>query len=681
VSDRARLARIAGSAALILFLELALIRFLAAYVHVFGFYVNFVVIAAFLGMGTGMLRRADVRTLVAWAGPALVVLLGFVALLTVAPVSAPANPNEYLWGTSPDAAVGFHIPLSVAVVGLFALSAFAFVPLGAMLGSAMAELPALRAYGADLSGSLLGVAAFAAMSKASTTPTTWFAIAFVLLVTLAWAKRPAVFLLIACCVVALGLVRWTRGTSQEYWSPYYRITVHAADLPGAYGLRVNGVLHQVMINFDRAGESPVLGRIREGYERPYALLKSIDTALVVGAGTGNDVATLLRLGAKHVDAVEIDPMIARIGQRAHPNHPYADPRVHLIVTDARAFLRAPARKYDVITFGTLDSHALLAGVNSVRLDNYVYTRESFMAARAALKPDGSVVMYHLSGRPFIAARLYQNLGSVFGALPRVFSDHRELFNYTFIAGGGSVGAEPIGRDSPLLTEVEPATDSWPFPYLLSRQVPVHYLAALAAVVLLGVLFVGVAAGRDALRTPHWPLFLSGAGFLLMETKGITSLSLLFGSTWVVNTAVIASILVVALAGTILVGRNRAPSLVASLAIMTALLLLSLVYPPSVLAGLAPGARWLAAATYVGLPVLFASVIFSRLYVAQANATSALAYNILGAVAGGVLEYASMLLGLPGLNWLVVIAYATAVGLALRGRAPAITPAAALETRP
>jgi hypothetical protein len=144
VTDFAKLARIAGSAALILFLELALIRFIAAYVHVFGFYVNFVVIAAFLGMGTGMLRRANVATLIAWAGPSLVVLTGFVALLTVAPVSAPANPNEYLWGTSPVAAVGFHIPLSVAVVGLFAMSAFAFVPLGAMLGSAMAELPALR---------------------------------------------------------------------------------------------------------------------------------------------------------------------------------------------------------------------------------------------------------------------------------------------------------------------------------------------------------------------------------------------------------------------------------------------------------------------------------------------------------------------------------------------------------
>lgn len=653
-------ARIAATAALILFLELALIRFIAAYVHVFGFYVNFVVIAAFLGMGTGMLRRGNVRALEVWAGPALVAVVGLVAALTVAPVFAPANPNEYLWGATEATTTGFHIPVSVAVVGLFALSALAFVPLGAMLGAAMSELPPLTAYGWDLTGSLAGVAAFALMSKLSTEPVVWFAIVAVVMTSLSSRVKRNAVIAAACGAAAVGGVWWSKKNSDEHWSPYYRITIHTTNLPGAYQLQVNGVLHQVMMNFDRVGESQLVGEIREGYERPYRLLPSIDTALVVGAGTGNDVATLLRLGAKHIDAVEIDPTIAKIGQAAHPHHPYADPRVHLVVNDARAFLRNPPRKYDVITFGTLDSHALLAGASSVRLDNYVYTRESFAAAKEALKPTGSLVMYHLSGMHFIAARLYQNLGSVFGALPRVFTDHRALFNYTFMAGAASVGAEPVDRNSPLLTDVEPATDAWPFPYLSGRTIPGHYIAALASVVVLAVIFIGLAAGRSALAVPHWPLFLSGAGFLLLETKGITSLSLLFGSTWVVNTVVIASILTVALIGTVMVARGTAPSLQGSLAILAALLVLSLIYPPSMLAGLAPGARWIAAAAYVGVPVLFASVIFSRLYSTLDNPTSGLAHNILGAVAGGVLEYSSMLVGLPGLNWLVVILYAGAV---------------------
>lgn len=307
-----------------------------------------------------------------------------------------------------------------------------------------------------------------------------------------------------------------------------------------------------MLNFNRAAESGVLTVMRDAYARPDQYVGRVDTALVVGAGTGNDVAVLLRLGARWIDAVEIDPLIAEIGRAAHPLHPYSDPRVHLTITDARAFLRSPPRTYDVITFGTLDSHALLAGLSSVRLDNYVYTEESFRAARAALKPAGSVVMYHLSGMFFIAARLYQTLGAAFGAPPRVFNGDDHLFNYTFVAGAGAVGAAPEPTDSPLLMPIERSTDSWPFPYLRERRIPGHYIGALLAVLLLGATFIGAAAGRDAIRAPHWPLFFIGGGFLLLETKAITSMSLLFGSMWTVNSMVIAAILTVALLGNVLV---------------------------------------------------------------------------------------------------------------------------------
>ena len=76
-------------------------------------------------------------------------------------------------------------------------------------------------------------------------------------------------------------------------------------------------------------------------------MKSLDTALAVGAGTGNDLAILLKLGAKYIDPVEIDPVIAGIGKMGHPQEPYADPRVHLHVNDARAYracshVRGPA---------------------------------------------------------------------------------------------------------------------------------------------------------------------------------------------------------------------------------------------------------------------------------------------------------------------------------------------------
>ena len=53
---------------------------------------------------------------------------------------------------------------------------------------------------------------------------------------------------------------------------------------------------------------------------PYERLPQtpLDNVLIVGAGSGSDVAIALSKGAKHVDAVEIDPRILQIGKRAQP---------------------------------------------------------------------------------------------------------------------------------------------------------------------------------------------------------------------------------------------------------------------------------------------------------------------------------------------------------------------------
>ncbi len=655
---------IAATAALILFLELALIRYIAAYVRVFGFYVNFVLLATFLGMGTGMLRRRNVEQLL-WIGvPALLLLTGGVAFLAIVPIDVPAHTSEYLWGFTAAVDAARHVSINVAVIALFAVTTLLFVPLGALLGRSFAELAPLAAYSADLAGSLIGVIAFALLSELRTEPTTWFATALIVWIALVWRRRALALAMIAAAACSLVAVHWTREGASEYWSPYYRVVVKPTRVPGILEVDVNGALHQDIVDFDRADDSPFRRTVKMAYERPYRMVGRIDTALVVGAGTGNDVATLLRLGAKHVDAVEIDPVIASIGKIAHPQHPYDDPRVHLVVTDARAFLRAPPRKYDVITFGTLDSQSLLSGMSAVRLDNFVYTVEGFRAARDALKPGGSIVVFHLSGYDSIAARLYQLLAFTFDSPPREISENDYLFNHTFIAGGGSRDSTATVAPLILRTPVELSTDDWPFPYMLSRGLPQHYVVALIAVLLLSVLLIGIAAGGAAKRAPNWAMFFLGGGFLLLETKGITALSLLFGSTWIVNLAVISSILLVALAGTLIVARGRAPSVVMCLAVVTVLLAIAAIVPGSQLITTVPGLRWVIAAISVGMPVLFGSMIFSQTFAHQPEPVSALAFNILGGVAGGVLEYGSMMFGLGALNWLALGAYAVAVGLLL-----------------
>src|SRR5205814_2308136 len=113
---------------------------------------------------------------------------------------------------------------------------------------------------------------------------------------------------------------------------------------------------------------------------------SFGEVLVLGAGSGTDVAAALRHGARHVDAVEIDPAIIRLGREYHPDHPYSDPRVHVINDDARHFLRTTTRRYDLVVFALIDSLTLQSSFSGVRLESYMFTRESFEAVKDRLQP-------------------------------------------------------------------------------------------------------------------------------------------------------------------------------------------------------------------------------------------------------------------------------------------------------
>ena len=113
-----------------------------------------------------------------------------------------------------------------------------------------------------------------------------------------------------------------------------------------YNLNVNHDYHQRMLNLSNgSSESAFTGKARPYYNLPYRFVRP-ERVLVVGAGSGNDVASALRHGAQHVDAVEIDPLIIRLGRQLHPETPYSSERVRVINNDARAFFKQSAEKYD-----------------------------------------------------------------------------------------------------------------------------------------------------------------------------------------------------------------------------------------------------------------------------------------------------------------------------------------------
>jgi hypothetical protein len=440
---------------------------------------------------------------------------------------------------------------------------------------------------------------------------------------------------------------------------------------GGFTLMVNGSLHQIMLPLDPAHAAIPGSYVHEvfpAYLRPYRYAARLDTALVVGAGTGNDLSLLLLSGAKYIDAVEIDPTIADIGAAGHPKQPYADPRVHRHINDARAFLRTTPRHYDIIIFGTLDSQTLLSGMSSVRLDNYVYTVESFRSARNRLAKDGTLVAYHMSANPSIGAKLYQMIGDAFGEPPGVFSENDYLFNLTFVAGHGAREVPPLTpRVQALLSKpTERPHDDWPYLYLTARTIPAHYIAALLTVLLVTGLFMGVGA-RRSLAGGRWdaPMFFMGAGFLLVETKSVTEMSLLFGSTWTVNLMVFAAILVMVLIANLAIQRRRPARTGALFVGLFAALAVAYAIPASTLLPLGTGAQWISGGLMVALPIFFAALIFSTLLSRRSDAGRALAYNLLGAILGGVLEYSAMALGVKAMYIVAAILYAGAAFYAMR----------------
>src|SRR5262249_14929853 len=105
------------------------------------------------------------------------------------------------------------------------------------------------------------------------------------------------------------------------------------------------------------------------------------TSLIIGPGGGRDIVSALEFGARRVDGVEINPIIARdimLGRfRAYSGAVYAHPRVAIHVADGRNFVRRSGDHYDVIQASLVDTWAATAAGAYTLSENSLYTTEAF----------------------------------------------------------------------------------------------------------------------------------------------------------------------------------------------------------------------------------------------------------------------------------------------------------------
>jgi hypothetical protein len=226
------------------------------------------------------------------------------------------------------------------------------------------------------------------------------------------------------------------------------------------------------------------------------------------------------------------------------------------------------------------------------------------------------------------------------------------------------------REPSKLEAVAIPSDDWPFLYLRSVGVPWTYLTVFLLVGLTAALAVRGVFGRSVFSRGRfdWQMFLLGAGFMLLETRAVTQLSLLFGSTWIVNTSVFAGVLIMVLAANLLASRLREYRSGLWYGLLAISLLVLWMLPLQPLFALPLWARAAAAGPIVAVPIFFAGVIFSSELRARADAASALGCNLCGAMLGGLLENLSMIVGLKAIVLLALAIYLGSLYTALRVRA-------------
>jgi hypothetical protein len=744
----------------ILFLELACIRWFPAHVLYLTFFTNIVLLASFLGMSLGCLAAGHQRNYLSWT-PALLAT-GIMAALIIdilrfqygdlVHVGDQGSPQMVYFGTEhPHTDLAqFFVPIELLGGIFFVLIALVFVGPGQELGRAFNSLAnPIQAYIFNILGSLSGIALFAACCWLELPPLWWFLPVAGIIgwwlfrgsclrdVWVRWALLGGILVAVSVRSGTFSVADQVRVFS---WSPYYRIMYD----PDLRTILVNQIGHQRMISRDDR---------HPAYALPYLLNrdaghKPFRDVLIIGAGSGNDVSRALQWGAEHIDAVEIDPLIQRLGARDHPDHPYQDSRVSIHLNDGRNFLRSGDRQYDLIVYALVDSLVLHSSFSNIRLESYLFTRQAFADVRRRLKPGGTFVMYNYFRQGWVVARIQKQLVEAFGTEPLVLplpprnhiqpdeslfdeftiffagdTDHlRQAFaqhgTYWLATDGAPAPDTPDGFVNPDLqtrarvrTPVEPrpeasraqdpahsptaaertsppdapapwwqfglaqlaqpaeplrsATDDWPFLYLRRPMIPdltIRSVAVMGGVALILLwLFMPRRQNQGQAWTFNGWMFFLGAGFMLVETKAVVHMALLFGSTWMVNTVVFFGVLVMILLGNLFVLTVRPQRLWPWYVGLVLALLLNALIPMDYFLGMNRLTQVTAASLLVSAPILFAAVIFAAAFSQSTQPGQALGANIAGAILGGLAENVSLLIGF---QYVILVALAFYVASAI-----------------
>ena len=678
--------RLVLGSALMLFLELALIRWLGANILHLSYFSNIVLLGSFLGIGLGFLRSRQGAQPPIWFPPLLAVMvMGVLA----APVGVDRTNSDLIFFTSLSTT---GPPAWVVLPVVFVIVAAVLFGPGYLVGQCFFELPRLTAYRFDLIGSLIGIAAFTALSFLGAPSLVWGVVVGVLTLVLYWpaprsradgaaaarfapVSRVGLVLASLSVVALVGALAWETSQPGVRWSPYYKIeTQPQMTTIGEFTTIIaNGVPHQAVTDVDaRVGFEPF-------YAVPYQRSERTDPGrvLIVGAGTGTDVALALRQGATQRGRGRDRPADPRDRPGHQPEQAVRRPAgdASTSTTAGRSSSR-PTGPTTPILFALPDSLTLVAGASQLRLESYLFTEPAMQRVSELLADDGVFAMYNYYREPWLVGRLGATMAAAFGHAPCI--DLNRDYNSAVLVVSADESMQrcsPEDESAALIAGAPaPVDDNRPFLYLRTPHIPGFYLAVLAMI--LGISLRrgpgrgGQPAADPAVRGPvpagrgvpaagdpgHHDVRAAvrhhvagqrhrvrrdprgGAG-----RRGVHGVDEAHGS---VGPDLPAD----RLRGAAGLDRRRVAD------------------PAGVAAAAAGAAADLVAATAITfMPVFTANVVFASRFDEAPEPSIAFGVNLLGAMLGGALEYLALLIGYRELLLVAAVLYVGALALGTRAR--------------
>lgn len=677
-----------------LFLETLFIRWIGTEIRIFAYLQNTILVVCFLGLGLGAFTSSQPIEI----KRSLLPLTIFLSLMAIPAARLALGSTSEMLSSLGDLVIWYNmttndISLRIILVvlglvltyGVLILIVDIFVQLGRILGRLMNINPnPIWAYSVNIFGSIFGTWSFVLLSFFYQPPFVWFLVISVLFaIFILWSNRDKKinFALLALIVVLSWFAGQVASALEVIWSPYQKLVVQESQPHevGEYIINVNNVGYQGILDLSDTHVSanpetfpPELKGLSQ-YDIPLLLHPDPKSVLLVGAGSGNDVAGALRHNVPSITAVEIDPAIITIGRELHPENPYSSPQVRIINDDARSFFATTSEKYDVISFGLLDSHTTTSLTNA-RLDHYVYTKESITQAKSKLAKGGVMVLTFEARRAFIADRIERVLVEIFNQPPIVFRIPGNSYGWggvMFVTGDMQTIQQQLHQNVRLTSYIKQLqgssplhfphttkviTDDWPYLYLESAKIPLLYYLLIGLMILVFIRSIRKwqsTIGMSYQNRTFWHFCFLGAAFLLLEVQNISKASVVLGNTWQVNVVIISSILGMALLANWIAYQfpklSITPVYLLLIATCLGLYLIDLArfgFLPYFTKAVIIGAL-------TSLPILFSGIIFIRSFAVAKEKNNALGANLIGALAGALLQSITFITGIKAL--LLVVA--------------------------